>query len=343
MHIILITPPGPSTRTGNAVAASRWARILRRLGHRVTVAAEYEDEPADAMVAIHAWRSAEAIRCFKARYPERPLMLQLSGTDIYQYISEEPAPTLRSIELADYLIALNSLAWRVLPKKFRNKLRVIFQSARTPSAPRQPSRRHIDIAVIGHLRDVKDPLRAAEAARLLPPASRIRIIHIGRAYSADWAARATAEMASNPRYLWRDDVPRAAVQKLLRRSHAMVLSSLSEGGANVISEAIVAGVPILASRMDGNVGLLGADYPGYFPVGDTQALAQLLRRIEDDRRFVAKLRSAITRRVPLFRPEREVAAWRRLLADLSARSASRRSARERVSALRDTRPQRSRQ
>jgi putative glycosyltransferase (TIGR04348 family) len=320
MKIIVITPPGPSTRTGNAVAALRWARILRRLGHRVTIAVQYGDEPAEAMVAIHAWRSAEAIRRFKMHYPERPLILQLSGTDIYQYISEDPEPTLRSMELADRLVALNSLAWRVVPKKLRNKLRVIFQSVRKPVAPRQPSQRHIDISVIGHLRDVKDPLRAAEAARLLPAASRIRVVHIGRAYSAEWAAKAKAEMAANPRYLWRDDVPRAAVQRLLQRSHAMVLSSRSEGGANVISEAVVAGVPILASRMDGNVGLLGADYPGYFPAGDTKALARLLGRIEDDRRFVATLRRAIAQRAPLFKPEREVAAWRQLLAELCVRS-----------------------
>ena len=316
MKIILITPPGPSTRTGNAVAALRWARILRRLGHRVTIAANYEDELADAMVAIHAWRSAEAIRRFKIRYPQHPLILQLSGTDIYQYIKEDAEPTLRSMELAERLVALNSLAWRVVPKRFRKKLRVIFQSARKSAAPHELSRRHIDLCVIGHLRDVKDPLRAAEAARLLPQASGIRVVQIGRTYSADWAAKATAEMAANPRYLWRDDVPRAAVQNLLRRSHAMVLSSLSEGGANVISEAIVAGVPILASRMDGNVGLLGADYPAYFPVGDTQALARLMRRIEVDRRFVVTLRRAIARRAPLFRPEREVAAWRELLASL---------------------------
>lgn len=319
MKIIVITPPGPSTRTGNAVAALRWARILRRLHHRVTIAAHYEEERADAMVAIHAWRSAEAIRRFKMLYPERPLILQLSGTDIYQYITEDPEPTLRSMELADSLVALNSLAWRVVPKNFRKKLRVIFQSVRKPSGRRQPSRRHVDIAVIGHLRDVKDPLRAAQAARLLPPVSRIRIVQIGRAYSAEWAAKAKAEMAANPRYLWRDDVPRAAVQRLLQRSHAMVLSSLSEGGANVISEAVVVGVPILASRMDGNVGLLGADYPGYFPVGDTKALAGLLARIEDDPRFIAKLRRAIARRAPLFKPEREVAAWRNLLAELSVR------------------------
>jgi putative glycosyltransferase (TIGR04348 family) len=317
MNIVLITPPGPSTRTGNAVAALRWARILRRLGHRVTIAADGVDKPADAMVAIHAWRSAAAIRDFKACHPERPVILQLSGTDIYQYLTEDPAPTLRSMQLADRLVALNSLAWQVVPEKFRTKLQVIFQSVPKSRQPRRPSRRHIDISVIGHLRDVKDPLRAAAAARLLPPTSRIRIVHVGRAYSAAWAAKARAEMAANPRYVWRDDVPRAVVQNQLRRSHAMVLSSLSEGGANVISEAAVAGVPVLASHIDGNVGLLGDDYPGYFPVGDTEALALLLQRIETDRRFVATLDRAIARRAPLFTPEREIAAWRRLLAGLS--------------------------
>jgi putative glycosyltransferase (TIGR04348 family) len=317
MNIILVTPRGLSTRTGNAVAALRWARILRQLGHRVTVATDYVDQPADTMVAIHAWRSAEAITRFKTRHPERPLILQLSGTDIYEYLTEDVEPTLRSMELADRLVALNGLAWRAIPRRFRKKLRVILQSAPKPAAPRHLGERCIDICVIGHLREVKDPLRAALAARLLPADSRIRVVHIGHAYSPKWAAAAAAEMAANPRYLWRDEVPRAAVQKLLLRSHAMVLSSVSEGGANVISEAIVAGVPILASRVDGNVGLLGADYRGYFRVGDTKALARLLRRIETDRLFVERLHHTIARRAPLFKPEREIAAWRLLLAELS--------------------------
>jgi putative glycosyltransferase (TIGR04348 family) len=318
MNIILVTPRGLSTRAGNAVAALRWARILQQLGHRVTVAADYADEPANLMVAIHAWRSAGAIARFKIRHPDRPLILQLSGTDIYEYLTEDVAPTVRSMELADWLVALNSLAWRAIPSRFRKKLRVIHQSVPRPASPRRPSVRCVDVCVIGHLRDVKDPLRAALAARLLPAASRIRIVHVGRAYSSKWAAAAAAEMAANPRYLWRDEVPRAAVQKLLLRSHAMVLSSVSEGGANVISEAVVAGVPVLASRVDGNVGLLGADYSGYFRVGDTEALARLLERIETDRRFVAQLHRAIARRAPLFKPEREVTAWRLLLAEFTA-------------------------
>ena len=321
MKIVLITPEGPTSRTGNRVAASRWARILRGLGHRVRTAPDYDGRPADLMVAVHAWRSAAAIEKFKSTYPARPVVLQLSGTDIYHYIDADPVPTLRSMELADRLVALNDLAWRVVPKQLRPRLVVIHQSAQPLPRPRRPTQAVV-VSVIGHLRDVKDPLRAAKAARLLPADSHIRVEQVGRAYTPQWAARARAEMAANPRYFWRDDVPAAAVRRLLARSHAMVISSFSEGGANVISEAIVAGVPVLASRMDGNVGLLGAAYPGYFPVGDTQALARLLQRVECEPRFVARLGKALARRAPLFRPAREAAAWRRLLASLWRQSAS---------------------
>ncbi len=300
------------------MAASRWARILRRLGHRVRTAADYDGTPADLMVAVHAWRSAASIERFKAKFPDRPVVLQLSGTDIYQYIDTDPVPTLRSMALADRLVGLNDLAWCAVPKRLRPRLCVIRQSAARLPHPRQPSARAIVVSVIGHLRDVKDPLRAAEAARLLPAGSRVRIEQVGRAYTPAWAVRAQAEMESNPRYIWRDDVPGAAVRRLLARSHAMVISSLSEGGANVISEAAVAGVPVLASRIDGNVGLLGVNYPGYFPAGNTKALARLLQKLEGDSRFVARLRQAVARRAPLFRPAREIAAWRRLLADLRA-------------------------
>ncbi len=306
------------------MAAARWARILRRLGHDVRVTPDDAGRQADLMIAVHAWRSAPAIERFKARFPDRPVIVQLSGTDIYRYLKSDPASTLRSMDLADRLVGLNDLAGRVLPKRLRPKLRIIRQSAASPTRKRRPSLRAVTVSVIGHLRDVKDPLRTAAAARLLPADSRIRIEQVGRAYTPAWAARAKAEMKANPRYAWHGDVPAAEVRRLLARSHAMVISSLSEGGANVISEATVAGVPILASRMDGNVGLLGADYPGYFPVGDTRALARLLRRVESDPRFVTRLRRALARRAPLFRESREVSAWRTLLAELGPRLPARR-------------------
>lgn len=294
----------------------RWRRILRELGHEVRVADAYDGSPTDLMIALHAWRSAESIHRFRALYPDRPLIVALSGTDIYEYIARDPAPVLHSLACADRLLALQDLVRRRVPMRFRSKLRVLHQSA-PPLSPGRKSTRSFDVAVIGHLRHVKDPMRAALAARRLPASSRMRIVHYGAAENPRWAAAAKAEMARNPRYVWRSDRPRAEVRRLLGRARVMVLSSRSEGGANVISEAVAAKVPILASRIDGSVGLLGRDYPGYFPIGDTVALARLLHRVESEPRYLSRLQHAIARRAPLFRPAREKAAWKKLIRELA--------------------------
>ena len=294
----------------------RWRRILRELGHEVRVADAYDGSPTDLMIALHAWRSAESIRRFRALYPDRPLIVALSGTDIYEYIARDPAPVLHSLACADRLLALQDLVRRRVPMRFRSKLRVLHQSAH-PLRPGRKSTRSFDVAVIGHLRHVKDPMRVALAARRLPASSRMRIVHYGAAENPRWAAAAKAEMARNPRYVWRGDRPRAEVGRLLGRARVMVLSSRSEGGANVISEAVAAKVPILASRIDGSVGLLGRDYPGYFPVGDTAALARLLHRVESDPPYLSRLQRAIAGRALLFRPAREKAAWKKLIRELA--------------------------
>jgi putative glycosyltransferase (TIGR04348 family) len=316
MDIVVITPARPASRSGNRTTALRWARILRGLGHHARVATEYDAQPADLVIALHAWRSAAIIGRFREHHPDRPLIVALSGTDLYEYLDRDPETTLRSLECADRLVALQDLARRRLPSRFHSKLRVIHQSASPPTHREPPSARYFDVAVIAHLRAVKDPLRTAQAARSLPATSRLRIVHVGGAHTAEWAAEAKAEMEANPRYVWRGEVPRAEVRRVLSRARAVVLSSRSEGGANVISEAVVAGVPVLATRIDGTVGLLGADYPGYFAVADTAALAQLLDRVESDSEFLAELKQAVMRRSTLFSPERERLAWKMLLEEL---------------------------
>jgi putative glycosyltransferase (TIGR04348 family) len=316
MRIILITPARASSRSGNGTTAARWTGILRELGHRVHVATRYEGAAADLMIALHAWRSADSIRHFRDLYPDRPVIVALTGTDIYEYIDRDPAPTLHSLACADRLIALQELVRQRVPAQFRRKIRVVHQSALPLRRTARSSSRSFDVAVIGHLREVKDPMRAAEAARRLPAKSRIRIVHLGAAETPQWAAVAKAEMMVNPRYVWRGDRPRREVRRLLGRARAMVLSSLREGGANVISEAAVAGVPVLASRIDGSVGLLGRDYPGYFPVGDAAALARLMHRIETSPQFLMRLHRAIARRARLFRPTREKVAWKKIIGEI---------------------------
>jgi putative glycosyltransferase (TIGR04348 family) len=323
MKISLITPAPKATRTGNRTTAVRWARMLRSLGHRVELATCYDGTPADLMIALHAWRSADSVRAWRARYLQAPLIVGLGGTDIYRFQQSDPDVTLGSMQTADMLVGLHDLVSDAIPAEMHAKLRVIYQSV--PPLPRRqpPLRDAFEVLVVGHLREEKDPLRTAQAARLLPAASRIRVVHLGMAHGEDWSAAARAEMAANPRYKWRGEVPGWGVRRAMARAPLMVLSSIMEGGANVVSEALVAGVPILASRIDGSVGLLGRDYPGYFPVGDTDALAALLHRVETDGAFMDELRRYCAARAPLFTPAREQQAWHDALHELTgaARSA----------------------
>jgi len=316
MLIRMVCPAPPGSLYGNRVTAERWARILRSLGHRVAIAPGYEDEKCDALVALHARRSAEAVFRFRRRFPETPLIVALTGTDLYRDIRRSQRAR-RALEAADRFVALQPLAADELAPHLRRKLRVIYQSA-------DPTRGHVrrahdffDVCVAGHLRAVKDPFRAASAARLLPLDSRIRVLHAGGAMKPAMAQKALAEQARNARYRWLGPLSRARTRRLIAQSNVLVLSSRMEGGANVISEAVVDGTPVLASRIPGSVGLLGERYPGYFPVGDTNALSRLLARAESDSAFYLRLRSHIKRLAPLFRPVEERARWKELLADLT--------------------------
>ena len=87
----------------------------------------------------------------------------------------------------------------------------------------------------------------------------------------------------------------------------------------MVCESIALSVPVISSRISGSIGILGAKYPGYFPVGDTHALARLLRRAEADATFCSKLRDWCVGLAPLVDPARERERWKSLLAGLSAR------------------------
>ncbi|GIX49059.1 MAG: hypothetical protein KatS3mg131_3270 [Candidatus Tectimicrobiota bacterium] len=315
MTVFLVTPVSNRSRQGNGVTARRWARILRALGHRVTLAQRYEGEPCDLLIALHARRSYRAIAHFRQRHPTAPLVVALTGTDLYGDLKHS-AEAQHALELATRLVLLQPKGLEELPAHVRHKARVIYQSATAPRHPPAKAKRTFDVCVLGHLRAVKDPFRTALAARLLPATSRIRVLHVGRALSDEMAERARHEAAVNPRYHWLGELPRWQALRVLARSRVMVLSSTMEGGANAISEALAASVPIVASRIAGSVGLLGEDYPGFFPVGDTLALRDLLLRVENDAGFYHTLSQHCQRLAPLVHPLHEQQAWKRLVQEL---------------------------
>lgn len=312
MRIILITPAPPQSRAGNRATATRWANILRTLGHRVEIATTYTAQNADLMIALHAWRSAQSIRQFSDAFHQRPLIVAITGTDAYRFIHSHRDTTLQSIHLADYLVGLHDLIGNTLPQHERHKLSVIHQSAE-PVGKREPYKRYFHVSVMGHLRDEKDPLRPAMAVRNLPPGSRIQVHHYGKAHTSEWAELAQAEMNINTRYHWHSEIAHYRIRQVYRRTHLLVLPSRMEGGANVISEAIVAGVPVIASDIEGSTGLLGDDYAGYYPVENEQDLATLLLKAEADSVYYKKLEQACIARQPLFSLENETRGWRELL------------------------------
>lgn len=320
MRIVLITPYGREHRNGNWHTASRYARFLRGAGHTVSIQLTWDGRDADMMLALHARRSYASIRAFADKYPTRPLLVALTGTDLYRDIHED-ADAQQALELAHRLIVLQVHGVDELPPHLAAKTRVIYQSA--PDIARQAGPADtFDVLVIGHLREEKDPFRVALATAYLPEHSQIRVTHLGGALSEDMAETAELAQTKLSRWHWAGSVSHQTVLKRLARAHLMIISSVMEGGANVICEALAAEVPVLASRAPGNVGMLGEDYPGYFPVGDERRLAKLLSMAEHDPDFYAELVRHARQRRTLMRPEMEASRLRQAVAEFEQASAA---------------------
>ena len=317
--LTIISPALADANNGNWQTARRWCRFLS-LGHRVEVRRDWSpedgfaDDPRklpDAMIALHARRSAPAIERFAAT--GRPLAVVLTGTDLYRDIHSDPVAH-RSLERADILVCLQALGPRMLPAPLQARSVVIPQSARR-LRPGRPRRSTFDLLLVGHLRPEKDPLTATRAlARLSDP--NLRLIHVGDARDAACGAAFAEAAAADGRVERRGALPHPATRQLIRRGRVLLLPSVMEGGANVLIEAVTAGVPVIASRIDGSVGLLGEDWPALFEVGDDAALAALIVRCRDDPSFLEALQARCAALAPAFDPARERAAVRALAHNL---------------------------
>ena len=306
VRISLVTPAARGSRHGNRATAVRWASLLRDLGHRVVVEETWSGRDTELLLALHARRSHSSITCFAAAHLDRPLVVALTGTDLYRDIRSDVAAR-ESLELATRLVVLQELGLDELEPALRRKARTIHQSAE-PFRRLPPASRWFDVCVAGHLRPEKDPLRPALAAALLPERSRIRVTHMGDARDEALALEVRARAAASPRYRWLGDVPRWRVRRLMARSRLLLHPSTLEGGANVVTEALASGLPLVAADIPGNVGLLGSGYAGLYPPGNEAALAQLLARVESEPALYALLARQCAARRPLTLPERERAA-----------------------------------
>jgi putative glycosyltransferase (TIGR04348 family) len=312
-HIVIISPALAKANNGNGLTASRWARFLRQ-HYRVTLALHWDGTPCDAMIALHAWRSAPSIAAFAAACPTAPLILALTGTDLYRDIHTD-RDAQRSLQLATQLIVLQPAGLLELSPDLQRKAQVIYQSApslKPVSLSIKQRARYFNVVMIGHFRDEKDPLTFMRAAAHISPA-RVRLTHIGGALDPLLGSHAQTTQAAHSHYRWLGHIPHAATRQRLKRSHLMVIASVMEGGAHVIIEAVTSGVPVLASDVSGNRGMLGNDYAGYFPLGDSEALARLIERAASEQTFYVHLQAQCDARAALFTPQRERAALMQLV------------------------------
>ncbi len=304
-HVLIVSPAQARENNGNWQTANRWCHFLRSR-YQVAIAADCcaDANAPDMLIALHARRSAGAVAAFAQAYPGRPCVVVLTGTDLYRDIANAPEAR-ASLEHATALVLLQSDGLSQLAPALRAKAHVIYQSAPAmrPAAHGQ-QRRHYDVCMIGHLRSEKDPYTFMRASTLVTSA-KVRLLHIGGALESSLGQAATATAAVNARYQWLGNLPHGATRQRLARSHAMAICSLMEGGANVIIEAVTSAVPVLASDISGNRGMLGNDYAGYFPVGEAAALARLIDQSIEDPAFYDLLKRQCALRAPLFTPETE--------------------------------------
>lgn len=316
-RLVLVTPALADANNGNWQTAARWARLLAPVA-RVQLSAAWSPDTADGdaalMVALHARRSAASIAAWRAAHPRRPLVVVLTGTDLYRDIDHD-ADAQRSLQWADALVVLNACGAERLPPALRPRTTVVLQScpARQPVAK---TGRHLRLLMVGHLRGEKDPLAFMAAARQLAGRDDLLFDHLGGALDPALEAAARRTMADCPNYRWLGAVPHAEARRRIQAAHLLVNASRMEGGAQVVIEAMRSGTAVLASRIDGHRGLLDDGYPGFFEPGDAEGLARLASACRDDAAMLPTLEAWCAERAPRFEPAREAAALQQLVTRL---------------------------
>ena len=316
-HILIVGPASASANNGNWQTAKRWQAMLS--GHyRVEIMQSWNGEPFDAMLALHARRSADTIARWAAAQPDKPLALALTGTDLYRDIAVD-AQAQQSLQLANQLIVLQELGPRSLPPELRSKCSVVFQS--TPRHPSvQKSSQELRAVMVGHLRAEKSPQTYFAAARALAHRPDIVLEHIGAPLDAVLGKEARQLAAEVPHYRYLGELSHEQTLGHIAHAHVLVHPSQLEGGAHVVMEAVMCGTPVLASRIDGNVGMLGFDYAGYFDCGNVEQLTQALIACRNSQNpapnqglsKLAQLARQCNLRSPLFEPETEKASLLKL-------------------------------
>jgi putative glycosyltransferase (TIGR04348 family) len=315
-HIVIVSPALSDANNGNWQTAKRWAGLLGK-HYRTRIVKAWPDSLSasdDTLIALHARRSAPSVAAWHAQHGSAGLVVALTGTDLYRDIHTDTHAQ-ASLDAASALIVLQHLGLNELQAQHRAKAHVVLQS--TTSRKTLPkTKAHLRAVMVGHLRDEKSPQTLFAAALLLRAREDIMIEHIGAGLDEALMQDAINTEAACACFHWAGALKHSQTRAKIQRAHVLVHTSKMEGGAHVVMEAVCSGTPVIASDIAGNVGMLGEDYAGYFPVGDAQALAAMLERCKDEPQFIDTLKSQCALRAPLFAPQAEASALLQVIQSL---------------------------
>ncbi len=352
MKILYLDPALPETTSGNSSTSTRITEHWRNLGHDVSSLSVRgklpEDEAhirklitgSDLLVALHATYCHSILKIWHDLQKPVPLILIVSGTDLFEPILESGEVSTEfswaseeSSRIVTLAAGLDAYYPEVRRQEWGAKTRVIYQGAE----PVKWNCQQYDpqqAVVIGHLRSVKDPLLPVRAVEILREKRiqeqaalkdvRLTIQHFGKILDLNLKAQmesAQVQLASGPvRWQWNGPVSETGIRQVMSSAPLLIMPSLHEGGANVVGKFLVSGLPIVASRVAGNTGILGEDWPALFDAGDPQALADLLLRWNLEPQFREQISRAAKNLADQHDLRREEQRWSDLFGELGISS-----------------------
>lgn len=323
LHIAIVCPATAQANNGNWRTAVQWQRALQAQ-HDVRIVPHWPDAQAardDQLWALHARKSAPSIRAWHQERGAQGLAVVLTGTDLYPDITSDPA-AMRSVEQAAACVVLQALGVAALPDPFRHKTHVIEQSVTPPNKPSPKRATDFRVVMVGHLRHEKNPSLLWRALAHIPVQSGVVVEHIGHALEPQWAERAQQAMRQYPHYRWLGGLSHETTLHHIQQARLLVHTSHQEGAAIVLAEAVCCSTPVLATRIAGHVGTLGADYAGFVTPDDERMLAaQVLACAQGHPHrpsaLLVQLQQQGRARAPWFAPAREQGLLLRLAETLA--------------------------
>lgn len=314
MKVCVASPYPLEELKGNSVTTRRIVDLLRSGGVEARPSHGWDGDPADVVIALHAMKGAETVFRYREEVPRGRVVVLITGTDLYDHLAKGSEKGERALRAADAIVVVQSAAVKRLPEEVRDKAVVIPASLDPIAGTARPVVPPFAISVVGHPRPVKRPFLTIEAVARHPEWKEVEVWQIGAALDDESRRRAAEWQKQETRYRWFGGLPRTEALALCAQSSLTVNSSILEGGANAVLEAMTLGVPVLASHIEGNVGLLGEDYPGYFQEGELEnRLGEIIAGKVSLEHWVEFAR----KRLPLFSREKESACWLELLSKLN--------------------------